>query len=549
MRQYSPRPRKWAAPFILAVSALGVGCLLAMPAGTAGAGEAETVEAAAAVAAVVEPEFDWVETAVSEATRNELYEKLLEQREKISAGYPASLAGPEVDLAGAAGPAASRVAADATEFHPTPSALVISNRKNSKATSQSTLAEPVAAASGNHIVAGGNTHWEYSTNLGATWTSLSFPAGPFWAPIPCCDSDVVHVPGRGVTIFSELYINGSVTEGAIVLFVRQQVPTLSCTYTLDYGVGILPDYPHIALSNGFLYLSTNNVDLSAGVWTGSQMKRLNLDQVSDCVTATVETYTYTGAVGQRVFVPAEGATTVMYWLNNENSTQSRVFRWAENSASILSWLVGRSTSTFTNPDCRGGVGGYDFVESSTAWSITGFRIRSALSNNRYLCSYWNVGADGAHPQGHVHAACFDVSTATPTLVAEPHIFNSGFCFGYPVVTSNARGDFGYSIAYGGKAGGGGLAARGTVGIADDFTAGLGFAGTYTVTGPGDRNRSDSRYGDYFTARPFSPCNYGFIATNYGLTAGGVNSRVAIFSRGRDWKCTEEWRRPPSSVYD
>ena len=93
----------------------------------------------------------------------------------------------------------------------------------------------------------------------------------------------------------------------------------------------------------------------------------------------------------------------------------------------------------------------------------------------------------------------------------------------------------------GEAGGGGGPAIGRVAIDDDFTPGAGFFQTTYQTAVGDRNRSDGRHGDYYTVRPYSPCDNVWIATNYGLFATSINSRVVFFGRGRDRNCYLEWR--------
>ncbi len=533
-----------------------LGCaFLALLAGIPGATNAETelppgAEISETIEEWVDPEFEWEPNRTTDAMRERIRTRFEELKERVQSQTPASLEGPpvaELELP-SAGPTRAAQLSE-SEFHGTPSAMYRINRRNTAANSASTLAEPVAAASGKHRLAGGNTHFEYSTNGGATWTDIPIPAGPSYAPNDCCDPDVQFVQGRGVTFYLALYLNSNATRGAVRIFVRRKMtgPT-SCSYTFNYGLGVVPDYPHLGQSNDFLYLSTNNV--GAGGWSGSQMKRINLDQMADCVTASLRTFTYTGSVGQRVFVPAEGATEEMYWVTNENTTQSRVFRWGESNILVQSYLVNRSASVFSNPNCRGGVNNYDWIEKSTAWNILGFRVRSAIRKCRYLCAYWNVGPDGSHPQGHVHAACFDVGPIVPTLVAQPHIWNSSRCFGFPAVSTNSRGDLGLSIGFGGDDDPfSGTAARGYIGIDDDFTPGMGFFQTVYLTATGDRNRSDGRHGDYYTVRQASPCGESFVATNYGLFSTSRNVRVVTFARQRDSRCILEWWLQPRPTVD
>jgi hypothetical protein len=161
-----------------------------------------------------------------------------------------------------------------------------------------------------------------------------------------------------------------------------------------------------------------------------------------------------------------------------------------------------------------------------------------------LAFYWQVGADTAHTQGHIHAAVFRLNGpkgAVGILNNEPHVFNNAFCFGFPHVSANKRGDYGMSLAFGGRLGGGGTAAQGAVGIADDFSsASPGVFASFVSTASGTHNRSDNRYGDYFSIHPYEPCEKWFFATNYALNNGtavaNVNYRVVEFGRNRDFRC-------------
>jgi hypothetical protein len=102
---------------------------------------------------------------------------------------------------------------------------------------------------------------------------------------------------------------------------------------------------------------------------------------------------------------------------------------------------------------------------------------------------------------------------------------------------NDRGDLGISTAVGGKLGGGGTAAQGYVGIADDFAGGIGFFPSIALVASGTHNRTDQRYGDYFTTHQHNPCGNNWTATSYALSGGtgvaNVNSRYVEFGRRRD----------------
>src|ERR1700730_13619612 len=147
---------------------------------------------------------------------------------------------------------------DESRFPFSPESLIIvQNHLNPPPLSQSTLAEPAAANNGAQVLATGNfSHFEFSINGGVTWTKSTFPAGPADAPFDCCDNDVIHDRGRGVTFMSTLYTNSSLSHGVVRIFVFRNINTpANCSYDITPGAAILPDYPHIGKSNNFLYLT------------------------------------------------------------------------------------------------------------------------------------------------------------------------------------------------------------------------------------------------------------------------------------------------------
>jgi hypothetical protein len=493
--------------------------------------------------------------ALAPAQREALIQRHLALREQFDArvnNAPVSPAG----VAATAG-AEIQTAGEATgEFHTPPAlnALVVGrNSLNPRANSTlgDTLAEPTAVAEGNRVFYTGNTHAEFSIDGGATFPAaqnVAIPAGPATAPFVCCDLDSVYDKARGVTFWSALYLNGTGTQGSVRIFVRRQIALANnCSYTFTPGAGIVPDYPHLGLGTNHLYLTTNNLRSVGPAFL--RVTRLNLDAMADCAAVPLATFTLTPAVGQRVVVPVEGTLGRLYFAYHENATQLRIFTWPDIAAAPVSVLRFVSGHNHLNPDCRGGVNNTDWIVRSTSFSITGFRMRGAVGAGR-VGWWWNVSADAVagHNQAHIHAAVFTESTLA--LLTQPHIFDSTMCTGYPAVAVNARGDLGISLAKGGRAGGGGPAVMGFVGLDDDFTAGIGNFSPLVRVAIGTHNppgtaANPPRWGDYVTVRTDQPCDLAFVATSYahngGTALANVNARYVEFLRGRDNQCYIGWR--------
>jgi len=447
--------------------------------------------------------------------------------------------------------------AHAGQFPPNPQLFVIGrNNKVVNGFSQSTLAEPAAANDALRVFAAGNfAHAEVSTNGGATWANVPLPGGPADATINCCDHDVVIDDARRVTFHSDLYIAPTPpgvppNHGVVRIFVRRTPPAAACAFDIRSNVTsgtALPDFPKLGLTKRFLYLTINAIGPGGGF---ARIIRFNIDQMSDCVTTSFSTFTQSfSSFGQRVWRPAEGTNNIeaAYWGQSDNATTFRVFRWRESDAGPTSVTRAVTAASFAQPDCRGGVGNFNWIDglsaSGVGFSTVGAAAPGANGGPGYVAFYWTVGADAVHTQGHIHAAVFDLTSFS--LLAQPHIFDNGVCFGKPNVTANKRGDLGISLGFGGKAGGGGAAVQGAVGIDDEFTPGIGFFQQLFGTAAGTHNRSDERYGDYFTIHPYEPCEKWFSATNYallnGVSAANVNERYVEFGRQQSLRCYQAHR--------
>lgn len=487
------------------------------------------------------------DTSLPQAVRLSLAEKerLFEIKERIReqtaqtggvvAAGPAGLAQPVVR--------ASDVleAPDAARYPGVPSLFIMQNFKNPRANGidGSTLAEPAAINEGRYVYAAGNfDHTELSPDGGITWLNVAVPGGPVDAPIACCDNDIVYNKARGVTFHSLLYINNTASNGVVRIFVRRNLKNLGdgCSYTIDQAGSannILMDYPHLGVSNGFLYLATNDIGPTGQV---SRMRRFNIDQMADCTTVSFTTYSWPATiVGQRIFTPGEGATHTMYWAFLNSATQLRIFSWPEAAAAPTNTLRNISSTSFVNPVCRGGVLNNDYADSLWAHP-TGFNLRTAVGGGQ-VHVFWTSGPIGGFTQSHARGARFDQTSLA--LIAQPIIWNGGFCFGMPMISANARGHIGMALAYGGS-NVGGSAANAAVGIFDEYTPN----GQFFQTAAGTHNRTDQRFGDYFTVRPQAPCDLFWSATSYALSGGtgvaNVNSRYVEFGRNRDTKCFLGW---------
>ena len=269
-----------------------------------------------------------VVSQLSKVQRETMHRNVIQRRERLAAlvdNRPPSPPGRE------SRPSRETEPRSQAEFHGTPGNLsVLRNTLNSVAQdgTQSTLLEPTTVNEGNTAIYTGNRFFSYSTDGGASWTEEAIPAGSANAPFFCCDADTVYDAARGIFVWSALYCSDidCLTTGSVFIFVRRTAAGGNvCSYEIDYTAlfNEFPDYPHLGISNKFGYVSVNS--FAGNNWSAADMWRFDLDQIADCEpTVTANLFSYTGSVGQRVFVPGSNAQHAMYWAASENTTQLRV---------------------------------------------------------------------------------------------------------------------------------------------------------------------------------------------------------------------------------
>lgn len=503
-----------------------------------------------------------VRDTTSDQERAALLDRYLALRERVAARSFRPEAAPQIGVE-AAGPE-TQVGRVSSEFHLVPPSALQFGRNffvASPSNNTSTVPEPSAHQEGRNIFYTRNWNAQYSLNGGSTWTNVAIPAGPADAPSFCCDQVVIKDAGYGTIFWIALYINSNQTNGVLRIYVRRNVSATNCSYTIDPGGtanNVLPDYPQIALSKKYLYITTNNI-VNGVSWGGAQVRRFSLPELAGCETTPFNVVTYTGSLGQRIIVPAEGAREVMFFtVGHDSSSVLRLGSWADNSLTFFTYTRAVSATNFANSDCRGGVGNFDWIEGTTSWYLYGFRHRSAVgkgavagtgggsaANTSVLLVEWNAGRSSTgspFPQAYIGGAVFREDTLA--LLANRQIWNSGLCFGYPAVTANKAGDFGITLFGGGKNGGGGTAQQGYVGIDDEFTTGTGVFSVVFLAASGDRNPSNARVGDYVTIHPHNPCQYAFSATSAAINGSTApanrNTRYVEFFRARYRQCWLDW---------
>ena len=395
------------------------------------------------------------------------------------------------------------------------------------ATSTSTIAETHGANAGSVAFMSGNWFASYSSNNGASFSFVNpytqFPSvdGGF-----CCDQSVIYDRGHGQMIWQLQYLySGSTQKGSYRTAFAPAASVASagwCYYTWSpsdfaLGSGLWLDYPHVALSNNYVWY-TANVYNASNQWQRTVIWRIPLAAASTCSQVTFDYYVSSDHFN---FTPTQGATTTMYWASHNSTSSIRIYRWDEGAGSLFWDDVTISTWPRTLPySCPGG--------DSLNWcgrSPNDGRVQTGWVAGGVIGFMWNASQGGAFPLPHVRVARFNASTRA--LIDEPTLWHSSFTWQYPAIGVNDRGHIAGSVYYGTSTGYPAMAAL----IADDYSAPTPPWENYTIV---TSDKGASSWGDWYSTRPHGTAGNTWTTTGQARLANGdVQAWYVWFGRERD----------------
>ena len=448
----------------------------------------------------------------------------------------------------------------------------------------------MAAAAANVVVDTDNTIMSYSLDGGQTFTQLDpttiFPQSDGGM---CCDQVVLYDKKDNLIFWLQQYNSGSGSSATN----RERVAWASpeslksnpnaWTYAdltqqlFNSGGGL--DYPDLALSNNFLWVSVDGTDKN-GKNAGLIVTRLSLSDITGgggtvnlSYFGPNESTDQTSAHGSHL---AQNSPDGMYWAGGTDSSHMEVFHWADSSGninthttSVNNWCTSAGDYANLPPD---GMQWPDTGHLGGAGNIVGVtRVLGTNGGHGQVWFGWGAGADGSDCSQSGRSRPFvkivQVDDNTMDSVGEYHIWNSAYAFSYPALNTDPSGNIGVSVAFAGPSD----YPSTTVGYIGDYVVyyveasnvSLKFyifatgpnAGSFTFTNPGDGSlQSDSsgnpiaftRYGDYFSVRNSGSDGTSFSNQGYAVSLiDSTKSTTCLKAPG----CTyhphyEVWGRPP-----
>ena len=267
------------------------------------------------------------------------------------------------------------------------------------------------------------------------------------------------------------------------------------------------DFPDLALSDNFLYLTTNAfATTGGGGFTRAVILRVPLDQLAGYQALSFDYFDTTQDFSLR---PTAGATDTMYFGSHVTTSMVRIHEWPEN-ANILTahdvavQLWSNASRVAVGPDGRPWLGRSDP------------RITAAWAANGSIGFGWSAAQDASFDFPHVRFAVID--TGGWTVTTEPHLWNTGFAYAYPAAAPNADGAIGISVAFGG---GSTFHPGVPVGTFDEATE------TWQLSAAvdGTHGPTANKWGDYLTVRPDPANPQGWYATGFTLQGGPTGASI------------------------
>ena len=502
------------------------------------------------VSAPVEMDMEWS----SEAPRltDEQMERLNEMMERID-----NLPGSETPSSGApvVGPtpgteSSSMEGATADPSPSVTSAPILYTTKDLHGVApsgyQSNVLEPAFGQIGKYIFYTGNWFAARSANQGVTWTYVNPYSG--FSDF-CCDQDVIYDKTRDRIIWLRMGSANASGENVFKLGVSSNGGATFCNYTfapkdVDASwTGVWWDYPNMALTNNYLYITWHLFNAS-DVYQRQVVLRMPLEALANCSGFGYGYYSNTAGFG---WAPAHGGTSKFYWAHHIDTDTIRIYTWQEFSGSISyvdrdipAWTAtGRYGAHCAAPD------GNDACQRFDDRVMGGYVKRHsalAFSQIETVGFWWNVKEGSGFTYPYSNNAWF--YTNTMNYGGRAYIWTSSMAIFYPASYPDRRGNIGIVANIAGS-----NTYPSLVAMKDDDTDGIPPGYTWTTVATGNHGPSDDKWGDYNRVRPFQPIGTCWAATGHvlrdGTSGNYVHPYYVIFGNPRDYNSAYlKWRQEP-----
>ncbi len=393
--------------------------------------------------------------------------------------------------------------------------------------SKTSIAEPAASHNGHTVLFMGNWYAALSKNDGSTWSYLSPYQFPRLDRGFCCDQYTMYVPSNGMTIWLLQYLYDLKTQnGSYRIAIAKNETDLKKgifhSYVFNprhFGLpaGYAMDFPHMAYSNGYLYVTTN-IFFKASTYHSTVCWRMPLSQLAS---GKAVRFNYIRLVG-RSWRFTFGATKTMYWWQHKTNSSGYLFQWADSSTSyqrfsikIGSWNWG-AWGGMVAKDPKG----HNWMANSDS------RTLGAWIGRGIIGFMWPVKQGGSFP--YPYTRVIEIRESNKSLFRQSNIWNPRFAWAFPAASSNSRGHVGGVISFGG----GPFYPSSAAWVVDDLDTS--FVPLKSVPlAVGTDSFKNQGWGHFFTSIPHSRFGNTWVGTAMSVRGLILTPRYVHFGRSRD----------------
>jgi hypothetical protein len=404
------------------------------------------------------------------------------------------------------------------------------------------VGEPSWANAGNAVLFTGNWGAAVSPDNGLSWSYVDPRDLEPDVPSPeldngfCCDQNTLAVQhgDTSLVLWEQITVKDA-SDSHVRLATYQGADELASQsdYCIQdwspadfgFGTGTWFDFPYLAATDKYVYLSANVNKISGG-FVDSVVWRVPISELDsdDCTVTGVRYYTHSTKWGTAL---AQGSGSTEYWAYHD-ATNDQLDIWALDDSTVKA--IGHTVTISDYQKSGRGSAHCPVPDGTDPCQRMNDRILSGWRRSGEVGWAWNVAEGGSFPFPHVRIA--RISTATFTVIDEPDVWNPDYAWSYGSLAADDRGDVGVSL----YRIGGGSYPRARVAIVDDVDpswASLTMHGIITSNFGTTKNS----WGDYVTTHPYQGCpNTWGAAVNSMQTSsndGGGEQRFAWFGRERD----------------
>jgi hypothetical protein len=354
-----------------------------------------------------------------------------------------------------------------------------------------------ANSEGGIIVRTGNWYVDASTDSGVTWKRFDrtalFPKTP--GNGSTSDHLIHYIPSIDRFVWFMEHVAGNDGSGAFRLALASPAD-IKTDFTKawrrrfsyvadDFGLkGVNFDFPDIAWTNEFLYLSTNTV---SGATNGLLVARIRLSELAGSGNVTTEYTNPADSTDAYLGHLVQNSSDTMFWAGHTGGAKIRVHSWSDagglstpTDVPVAVWPQNALSATSPN-----NTDWLTFLNASSQYTILG-----GVRVDSILWVAWTASSGKGPPSGfnfpNAHVRIVRIDLGTMKVAAEMQVWNPDYAFAYPSLHANARGEVGIVLAWGGKN--------------DHANAAAGILGDFVVWYQNGSDTTTARWGDFTTVR-------------------------------------------------